>query len=486
MPIRAHVPVAVSICLLACVLSAAEGQVQDGWISLFDGGTLAGWRAAENPASFKVVDGSIAADGPRAHLFYVGRGGPADFKNFEFSAQVLSRPGANSGIFFHTEFQNEGWPAKGFEVQINNTASQQGDYLELKRTGSLYGIRNQYKATVRDDEWFTMHITVRGKNIQIRVNDTLLVDYVEPEEPITPNRIAHGAFALQCHDPGSKVFFRNLRVRPLPEAAEGPAEKVVVDDVYRQIIELGRANFPLVDLHVHLKGNLTLDDALALSRRLGINYGIAVNCGLGFPIADDAGIEAYLKGMQGKPVFVAMQAEGREWVNLFSRAAIARFDYVFTDAMTFTNNNGKRMRLWIPSEVEVGEKQEFMEMLVERIVGIMYNEPIDIYVNPTFLPAVIAAEYDGLWTTERMKKVIDAAVRNRIAVEINNRYRLPSPAFIKMAKKAGVKFTIGTNNADHRDLGRIEYALEMVRECGLTWRDMWMPQFRGQSPKPRN
>jgi histidinol phosphatase-like PHP family hydrolase len=185
--------------------------------------------------------------------------------------------------------------------------------------------------------------------------------------------------------------------------------------------------------------------------------------------------------MRRQPVFVGMQAEGREWVRLFSPAAVARFDYVFTDAMTFTNRNGRRMRLWIPDEVEVGDKQELMDMLVERIVGIMDNEPIDIYVNPTFLPASITAEYDVLWTPERMKRVIDAAVRNGVAIEINNRYRLPGPAFIRMAKQAGVKFTIGTNNAD-RDLGRIEYALQMIRECGLTWQNMWMPRPDGRKP----
>ncbi len=459
---------------------------QDGWVRLFDGRTLNGWKAGENPSSFRVADGSIAADGPRAHLFYAGGGQTAEFKNFEFMAEVMTRPGANSGIYFHTQFQNEGFPAKGFEAQVDNSAGPLTGYLELKKTGSLYGIRNQYKATVGDDQWFTMYIAVRGKRIEIRVNDVLLVDYVEPAEPVVPSDregrgISSGTFALQCHDPGSKVFFRNLRVRRLPDEMPEPDAPVAVDDVYRQIIELGSANFPLIDFHVHLKGGLTLEETLALSRRLGINYGIAVNCGMGFPISDDKGILEFLDSMKGQPVFVGMQAEGREWVRLFSPGAVARFDYVFTDAMTFTNKNGRRMRLWIPEEVEVGDRQEFMDMLVERIVGIMDNEPIDIYVNPTFLPANIAAEYDALWTPERMQRVIDAAVRNGVAIEINNRYRLPSAAFMRRAKQAGVRFTIGTNNAD-RDLGRIEYALQMVRECGLNWTNMWMPKPDGQKP----
>jgi hypothetical protein len=470
--------------LMVAVCSVAAAR--DGWMPLFDGQTLEGWKAAENPSSFHVTDGTIAADGNRAHLFYVGDGQPAEFRNFEFVAEVMTKPGANSGIYFHTEFQPEGFPDKGFEAQIDNSAGPLDGYLELKKTGSLYGIRNQYKATVGDGQWFTMYIAVRGKRIEIRVNGVLLVDYIEPADAVAPpdregRRLSSGTFALQCHDPGSKVFFRNLRVRRLPDGLPEPEERVVVDDVYRQIIELGSANFPLIDFHVHLKGGLTLDEALALSRRLGVNYGIAVNCGFGFPVNNDKGIEEFLESMRGQPVFVGMQAEGREWVGLFSPEAVARFDYVFTDAMTFTNRNGRRMRLWIPEEVEVGDKQEFMEMLVERIVGIMDNEPIDLYVNPTFLPAVIAAEYDSLWTAERMQRVIDAALRNGVAIEINNRYRLPSPAFIRKAKQAGVKFTIGTNNAD-RDLGRIEYALQMVRECGLTWQNMWMPKPDGRKP----
>ena len=118
--------------------------------------------------------------------------------------------------------------------------------------------------------------------------------------------------------------------------------------------------------------------------------------------------------MQGQPVFVAMQAEGREWVNLFSKEAVAKFDYVFTDSMTIVDDSGRRMRLWITNEVpEIKDKQAFMDMLVDRTVKILDTEPIDIYVNPTFLPDSISAEYDQLWTEARMRKVIDAAARHK-------------------------------------------------------------------------
>jgi len=152
---------------------------------------------------------------------------------------------------------------------------------------------------------------------------------------------------------------------------------------------------------------------------------------------------------------------------------------VFTDAMTFTDDHGKRMRLWIDDEVgTIGDKQAFMETYVDRIVGVM-REPIDIYANPTFLPRQIASEYETLWTAERRHKVIAAAIDNNVAIEINNRYKISSASFIKEAKAAGAKFSFGTNNAD-ANLGRLEYPIQMVRECGLVWQDIFVPRPDGQ------
>jgi hypothetical protein len=471
----------LTAALLLAAALLAPPATGDGWVPLFDGRSLSGWKpAAEGPSSFRILDGMIACDGPRSHLFYVGPDGKADFEDFELSVEVMTKPGANSGVFFHAAYQDRDWP-QGFEVQVDNSQARHGDYLEYKMTGSLYGIRNVYKPIVRDDEWFTMDVVVRRPQVQVRLNGTLVVEYREPGSlpaaapPL--RRITHGTFALQCHDPASKVFYRNLRVRrltPLPPAETPPLP--VVDAAYLQALELGRANFPVLDLHAHLKGGLTLEQALELSRRTGFFLGLAVNCGKGFPIQSDADALAFVESMKGKPVFVGMQAEGREWVTMFSREARARFDYVFTDAMTWTNPAGKRMRLWVPEETEVGpDEQAFMDLLVSKIVGILEHEPIDVYVNPTFLPAAIAPRYDTLWTEARMKSVIDAAVRNGVAIEINARYKLPSEAFLRLAKAAGAKFTFGTNNAGASDLGDWSYPLEMQKKLGLTWKDMFVP-----------
>jgi hypothetical protein len=472
---------------LVVLLSAgALPAVQEDRQPLFDGSSLAGWRANENAGSWRVENGAIVASGPRSHLFYIGNSQQVPFKNFELEVEVMARPGANSGIYFHTAYQESGWPSKGFEVQINNTHLGEGDYRERKKTGSLYAIRNVYGQVVPDNEWFRMNITVRGKQVTVAVNDQLTVDYVEPTPPAVEGEykdrvLSSGTFALQAHDPHSTVLFRNLRARRLPDDVQETTPATGVDDTYRELLRLGAANFPVVDYHTHLKGSLGLEDVLRRWREQGIYAGVAVNGGLTFPVDSDAGLEPFLREMRGKPVFLAFQAEGREWVRLFSRGALERFDYIFTDSMTWTDDSGRRMRLWIDAEVgTIADPQKFMDMLVDRTVRILNDEPIDIYVNPTFLPSQLAARYDDLWSADRMEKIVSALRVNGVAMEINNRYRIPSAVFVRRAREAGVKFACGTNNAGAQDLGRMEYCMQMIRECGLTWRDMWVPPAEGQ------
>ena len=219
-----------------------------------------------------------------------------------------------------------------------------------------------------------------------------------------------------------------------------------------------------------------MDQACQHARDNGYNYGVAANCGLKFPVTSDSTLNAYLDGISKEPVFKAMQCEGREWVTLFTPAAVARFDYIFTDAMTWTDQKGRRMRLWMPDETFVEDEQKFMDMLVGKIEAILVNEPVDIHVNPTFLPAKLAPDYDRLWTTERMDRVIKVLKDNDVALEINARYKIPSIAFLKRAKAGGVKFSFGTNNGSNNDLGRLEYCLKAIHEVGLTAGDMFMPR----------
>ncbi len=186
----------------------------DKWVSLFDGKSLNGWKVGDNAETFKADSGMIIVHGNTAHLFYDGDFMHHEFKNFEFKADVKTKPGANSGIYFHTVFQQSSWPAKGYEVQVNNS------HTDWRRTGSLYGVQDVKEVYVKDDEWYTEYIKVEGKHVIIKINDNTVVDYTEPDTLPAgreQRRISSGTFALQGHDPKSIVYYKNIKVKVLPD-----------------------------------------------------------------------------------------------------------------------------------------------------------------------------------------------------------------------------------------------------------------------------
>jgi len=469
----------MAIAVLALALGACTPETE-GWITLFDGETLEGWTASESSDSWLIEDGAIVTAGERSHLFYSGEVLEHNFKNFEFSVEVKTLPEANSGIYIHTKFQEEGWPYDGYECQVLNSNGE-GEYVEHKMTGSIYAIRNVWKSVTPDNEWFSYRIVVQGKTIQTYINDALAAEYTEPDGAYRPESFAgrllsSGTFAFQCHDPGSVVAYKNIKVKPLADDLPTPGTPPPDLEFEKKIVDLSSQNFPLIDFHTHLKGGLTREELLAHARSYGFTYGFAVNCGLKMGFETDDALKAYLDAFEPTPfAWHAMQAEGREWLELFSDESRESFDYAFTDAMTWTNKNGVRQRLWMPDETDVGDPQDFMDQLVDNIVKVVTTEPIDIHVNPTYLPAEIADQYDALWTDERIDRVVKALAESGVALEINNRFKIPSAKIIKKAKEAGVKFTFGTNNGGANDLGRMEYGIDMVYECGLTPQDMWFP-----------
>lgn len=212
-----YLVLSVIIICFTCIIKgqSTEPITDTGWISLFNGKNFDGWKVGENAATFTIVDDAIKVAGPRAHIYYDGDVENHDFKNFEFKATVMTKPGANSGIYIHTKYQEGGWPGQGYEVQVNNSQS------DWKRTGSLYNIVDVKETYVTDDVWYTEYIKVEGKRVIIKINDTVVVDYTEPETPLRDegqkNRLlSHGTFALQGHDPGSIIFYKDIMVKPLP------------------------------------------------------------------------------------------------------------------------------------------------------------------------------------------------------------------------------------------------------------------------------
>lgn len=185
-------------------LTAAEPEVD--FTSLFDGKSLDGWKSNEEQQSFSVEDGAIKANGKRCHLFYEGLVNGAKFKDFELRLDVMTRPNSNGGLFFHTVFQQAGWPS-GYEVQVNNT---QKDPL---KSGSLYKVVDNL-VPFADDQWMKYVIVVKDGKVTVVINDKPLVNY-QTEAASTKLLPEGGALAIQSHDPGSTTFYKNIRVKIL-------------------------------------------------------------------------------------------------------------------------------------------------------------------------------------------------------------------------------------------------------------------------------
>ncbi len=212
---KAHIITSLLLFTFFAIQGVLHAQdASDEWINLFDGESLDGWKASENPETFFVEDNMIVTFGDRSHLFYMGENGEASFRDFELSVDIKTMEGANSGIYFHTTYQETGWPDNGYEAQINNTYPN-----DPRRTGSLYGVNDITDQIAEDNEWFTMNVKVDGDLITITVDGNEVVSYTEPENVVREERpgrrLSSGTIALQGHDPDSKVYFKNIRIRKL-------------------------------------------------------------------------------------------------------------------------------------------------------------------------------------------------------------------------------------------------------------------------------
>ncbi len=206
----------VAVLVAAGSVGLATEPDAHGFVTIFDGKSLDGWKkSAENEESIQLKDGAIVAKGRRCHLFYVGDEKP--FKDFHFVAEVQTKPNSNGGIYFHTKYQEEGWPLAGHECQVNNTFK-----ADPQKTGGVYKVAKVLEAPAQDNEWFKYEIIVQGNHVVVKINDKVTADYTEDPAALDKDRsiekgrrIGQGTFALQAHDPGSTVMYRNIKVKRL-------------------------------------------------------------------------------------------------------------------------------------------------------------------------------------------------------------------------------------------------------------------------------
>jgi hypothetical protein len=203
----------LTLAALSCAilpLSAADSE--EGFKTIFDGKSMTGWKLGDEQAkSWRIEDGALVAQGNRSHAFYVGDEKP--FKDFEFKVDVMTEPGSNGGIYFHTKYQDSGWPKGGFECQVNVT---QGDWI---KTGSLYGLASIGVTPAQDNKWWTQHIIVKGSKVTVKIDGKTVLEYNEPAGAVAgkdfERKLSSGTFAFQAHDPKSVVRYKNVRVKRL-------------------------------------------------------------------------------------------------------------------------------------------------------------------------------------------------------------------------------------------------------------------------------
>ena len=233
-----------------------------------------------------------------------------------------------------------------------------------------------------------------------------------------------------------------------------------------------KPSFPVADYHVHLSNTLTIDQALALGKERGVQVGIVEHPGPGFAINTDADLRRYIDTLRKYPVHVGLQPVYPGWSESFSKPLLDELDYVLMDAITLPNPDGTSLALW-QIDTHVDDEEAFMSRYMQFIEQVLTTEPIDIFGWPTFLPVPIAREYTRLWTRQRIDRIIDLAKAKKIAIEINEVAHVPDENFITRAKRAGLKFTFGTDSRNNQAT-HFYYCYQMARKSGLTEEDMFV------------
>lgn len=240
---------AVALCAtaLAAALNApaARAAEDEGWVQLFNGKDLTGWKMYDPPSGqfkslkqvkndagkvtafvgvekdkkdgtpgkeitlWQVKDGTIVGGGPASHLF-----SEIEADNCHFRVEAKINDKGNSGQYIRTKF-GPNFP-QGYEVQINATHTDQ------IRTGSLYPAFGKLSeedrkkilvlkdAPHKADEFFIQEVIADGNHIQIFVNGKQTVDFKDAN-----NTYTKGHFALQGHDPGSVMTFKKVEYKPI-------------------------------------------------------------------------------------------------------------------------------------------------------------------------------------------------------------------------------------------------------------------------------
>ncbi len=397
----------------------SEKSNEEGWIELINKKDFKGWRSSEAKGTWTITpEGFFQAVGKRSHLFYEGEHLKDGFKNFELEVQVKTFKLANSGIYFHTAYQETGWPNKGMEIQVNNSHIGEGDYIELKKMASLYGVRNLYKTFGRDGEWVTIKARVESNRVQIWLNGLKTVDYLQPEKTFSIKRLDQGTFALQGHDSLSKMQYRSFKVRRLPGDVHSNGAAPVLGAWHDSLVALQGRQFAFIDLNpaVNLSAKQTTDYFFST----GINVAFVKNA-----------LSVKELGMaKSFPLFTGVK------INSTNKKATAVVDYIIGES---TDENSAK--------------------------SLLSSNEINVW-----------SDKSGVLNNNNADELLSLAKQNNIAIEIDNINRRPSIEIIKKAREKGCKFTFA-GLAPVVAMQRSNYVVDALKQANLTYKDQYIPKW---------
>jgi hypothetical protein len=393
----------------------------EGWVELINGKDFTGWKASENKSTWSVVDGMFQAVGKRSHLFYEGEYLKDGFKNFELEVKVKTYMLANSGIYFHTEYQETGWPGNGIEIQVNNTHIGEGGYVELKKMASLYGVRNLYKTFAKDNEWMTVKARVESNRVQVWLNGIKTVDYLQPETTFpTIKRLSKGTFCLQGHDSLSKMQYKSFRVRRLPDNTRSNLAAPSLGAWHDSLMVQQAQQFAFIDLNP--KGALSAQQLTSYVYTTGINVSLV----------KDPATASQLTAAKNLPLFTGIKVTAKNQGTAPSYAA----DYI------------------------IGESND-----LASAQALLTGNRIEIWSDKV-----------GTLNSGSAAELLDMAKRNNIAIEIDNVNRTPSIESIKLAKAKGCKFTFA-GLIPATNMEKSIYVVEVIKAAKLTYKDLYIPKW---------
>lgn len=423
---KLYISLTVSILLLMAFMPKTAHKTpcthEDEWVELINGKDFTGWKVStENPSTWTVENGLFQAVGKRAHLFYEGEHLKEGFKNFEIAVQVKTFKLANSGIHFHTQYQEKGWPSKGFEIQVNNSHIGEGDYIEFKRMGSLYGIRNSYKTFAKDDEWITVKARVESDHVQIWVNGLKTVDYVPSDNPKSRvQRLSKGTFALQGHDILSKMHYKSFKVRRLPDDTRSNITAPIFGAWHDSLAKFQGAQFGFIDLN----------PKTTLSPKEMADY--VYSTGINVALLKDVKKAGELSVAKDFPLFTGIKV----------------------------NAKNQNLAKGINADYIIGESTN-----LKTAKALLSSNNIHIW-----------SDKGKTLNAENAEMLLELAKKNNIALEIDNETKTPSVEMLKIAKSKGCQFTFaGLIPIDKME--KSIYVIDAIKGAGLIYKDLYVPKL---------